>query len=276
MGQIERGTVAAVATHDPVWRRVRHEAGQVAEREPMLAGFLHGTVLDQPSLEAAVAQRVADRLGDQVVPSVHILHAFREALEDDPTLAEVIRVDVLAVYDRDPACFRLIEPILYFKGFHAICAHRLAHWLWAQDRRDFAYMLQSRSSSVFQTDIHPAVPVGRGIFIDHATGLVIGGTAVVGDNVSLLQGVTLGGTGKESGDRHPKIGCGVLIGAGAKILGNIHVGSCSRVASGSVVLKDVPENVTVAGVPARIVGEAGCPEPARSMDQILADLDGAG
>lgn len=261
-----------LASHDPVWSRIRAEAAEAARREPMLAGFLHATILDQPSLEDAVGQRLADRVGDDVVPAVHVRHAFRQALEADPSLSETLRIDILAVYDRDPACDRLIEPLLYFKGFHAIETHRLAHWLWGEGRRDLALMLQSRSSSVFQTDIHPRVPMGRGIFLDHATGLVIGGTARLGDNVSILQGVTLGGTGKEGGDRHPKIGCGVLIGAGAKILGNIAVGDCSRVAAGSVVLAEVPPNVTVAGVPARIVGEAGCPEPARSMDQILADL----
>jgi serine O-acetyltransferase len=175
------------------------------------------------------------------------------------------------VLDRDPACMRLIEPLLFFKGFHAIQTHRLAHALWKAGRRDLALYLQSRSSEIFQTDIHPAARIGNGIFLDHATGLVVGATALIEDNVSMLQDVTLGGTGKESGDRHPKIRHGVLIGAGAKILGNIEIGHCSRVASGSVVLHAVPNNKTVAGVPARVVGEAGCAEPARSMDQILAE-----
>src|SRR5262249_4895740 len=168
---------------------------------------------------------------------------------------------------------RCIEPVLYFKGFHAIQTHRLAHWLWNKGRKDFAYYLQSRSSSEFQCDIHPAAKIGRGIFLDHATGLVVGETAVIGDNVSILHGVTLGGTGKEGSDRHPKIGSGVLIGAGAKILGNIEIGHCSRVAAGSVVLKAVPPKTTVAGVPAKVVGEAGCPEPSRIMDQVIgADI----
>jgi serine O-acetyltransferase len=176
----------------------------------------------------------------------------------------------MAVFDRDPACTRLIEPFLYFKGFHALQAYRLAHALWKAGRRDFALYLQSRASEVFQVDINPAALIGKGIFLDHATGIVIGSTAVVEDDVSMLQGVTLGGTGKEVGDRHPKIRHGVLLGAGAKVLGNIEVGHCSRVASGSVVLQAVPHNKTVAGVPARVVGEAGCAEPARSMDQIIA------
>jgi serine O-acetyltransferase len=160
--------------------------------------------------------------------------------------------------------------VLYFKGFHAIQTHRLAHWLWHNGRKDFALYLQSRSSAIFQTDIHPASRLGKGIFIDHATGLVVGETALVEDNVSMLHGVTLGGTGKAGGDRHPKIRHGVLIGAGAKILGNIEVGHCSKVAAGSVLLTSIPNNKTVAGVPARIVGEAGCDEPSRAMDQLLA------
>jgi serine O-acetyltransferase len=177
----------------------------------------------------------------------------------------------VATLDRDPATHRVLEPVLYFKGFHAIQTHRLAHWLWSKGRRDFALYLQSRSSAVFQCDIHPAARVGRGIFLDHATGVVVGETAVIEDDVSILHDVTLGGTGKEAGDRHPKIRYGVMIGAGAKILGNIEVGHCARIAAGSVLLKSVPNNVTVAGVPARVVGRAGCPEPSRTMDQMLYD-----
>ena len=265
---------AAVLSYDPVWRRVREEADTIARREPALAGLIHATVLDQPTLEDAIAERVASRLADPQLNPTHIRNAFRDALDDEPTLADVFRVDMVAVFDRDAACERIIEPMLYFKGFHALAAHRVAHSLWTRGRRDFALMLQSRTSAALQVDIHPAVPMGRGIFIDHATGVVIGATATLGDDVSLLQGVTLGGTGKERGDRHPKIASGVLIGAGANILGNFEIGHCSRVAAGSVVLSAVPPNTTVAGVPAKIVGEAGCPEPSRSMDQILADLDG--
>ena len=189
-----------------------------------------------------------------------------------PAIGEIFRADIVAMFDRDPATNRYIEPVLYFKGFHAIQTHRLAHWLWGKGRKDFAYYLQSRSSAVFQCDIHPAARIGRGIFLDHATGLVVGETAVIDDDVSILHGVTLGGTGKEIGDRHPKIRNGVMIGAGAKILGNIEVGHCARVAAGSVVVKPVPNNVTVAGVPARVVGEAGCAEPSRIMDQMLYDV----
>jgi serine O-acetyltransferase len=163
--------------------------------------------------------------------------------------------------------------VLYYKGFHAIQAHRLAHWMWGKGRRDFAYYLQSRSSAVFQCDIHPNARIGRGIFLDHATGLVVGETAVIDDDVSILHDVTLGGTGKEHEDRHPKIRRGVMIGAGASVLGNIEVGHCARIAAGSVVIKPVPHNVTVAGVPARIVGEAGCAEPSRTMDQMLHGVE---
>jgi serine O-acetyltransferase len=177
----------------------------------------------------------------------------------------------MATVDRDPATHRLIEPVLYYKGFHAIQTHRLMHWLWQKGRHDFALYLQSRASAVFQCDIHPAARIGRGIFLDHATGLVVGETAVIEDDVSMLHGVTLGGTGKEHEDRHPKIRYGVMIGAGAKILGNIEVGHCARIAAGSVVIKPVPNNVTVAGVPAKVVGAAGCPEPARTMDQMFHD-----
>jgi serine O-acetyltransferase len=182
-----------------------------------------------------------------------------------------MRADIIAVAERDPATTRYLEPVLYYKGFHALQAHRLAHYLWHRGRKDFALYLQSQSSSVFGVDINPNTKVGKGIFIDHATGVVIGQTAVIDDDVSILQGVTLGGTGKEQGDRHPKIRRGVLLSAGAKVLGNIEVGSCARVAAGSVVLKPVPANVTVAGVPARVVGDAGCrdAEPSRSMNQMF-------
>ncbi|WP_182085081.1 serine O-acetyltransferase [Aureimonas sp. ME7] len=252
---------------DPIWTAVRDEAMAAGEREPVMAGFLYAAVLNHDTLEAALAHRIGQRLDHADLPACHIERAFEEMAASRADWGGVLRIDLQAVFDRDPACERYIEPLLYFKGFHAIQTHRLAHWLWHGGRKDFALYLQSRSSSVFQTDIHPAARMGRGIFLDHATGLVVGFTAAIGDNVSILQDVTLGGTGKEFGDRHPKIGNGVLIGAGAKILGNIKVGDCSKIASGSVVLAEVPPHSTVAGVPARIVGGSGCAEPARSMDQ---------
>jgi serine O-acetyltransferase len=271
MGQHQTRVKSALDKVDPVWARIRREAEDLARSEPELATFIYASVLHHAVLEASVVHRIAERLDHPDVSGELIRQAYTEAVGDDPTLGAAMRADIVAVVDRDPAANRYLEPLLYFKGFHAIETHRLAHWLWRHGRKDFAYYLQSRSSSVFQTDIHPAAHLGRGIFLDHATGLVVGETAVVDDNVSMLHDVTLGGTGKEEGDRHPKIGCGVMIGAGAKILGNIRVGYCARIAAGSVVLQPVPPKKTVAGVPAKVIGEAGCPEPARSMDQIFED-----
>jgi serine O-acetyltransferase len=261
---------SSISEIDPIWSRVRAEAVALASDEPALASFIWETVLNHGRLEDAIVHRVAERLGHPTVKEALIRQTYEEALADEPGLGAIFRVDLQAVFDRDPACERLIEPILHFKGFHAIQTHRLAHWLWRRGRRDFALYLQSRASEVFQVDIHPQVPMGRGVFFDHATGIVVGATAVIDDDVSILQGVTLGGTGKETGDRHPKIRRGVLIGAGAKVLGNIEVGHCARVAAGSVVLAAVPPRTTVAGVPARVVGEVQCPEPSRAMDQMLA------
>jgi serine O-acetyltransferase len=272
MAQFQTKPKNALDTVDPVWTRIRREAEAVVRHEPELASFIYSTILHHDSLEAAVVHRLAERLDHADVSGELIRQAYADALEADNGLGAAFRADIVATIDRDPAADRYLEPVLYFKGFHAIQTHRLAHWMWNKGRRDFALYLQSRSSVVFQCDINPAVPIGRGIFLDHATGLVVGQTAVIEDDVSILQDVTLGGTGKEDGDRHPKIRRGVLIGAGAKVLGNIEVGHCARIAAGSVVLKPVPHNTTVAGVPARVVGEAGCAEPSRTMDQLLHDL----
>lgn len=271
MAQHQAKHVNALDTVDPVWARMRKEADDIVRHEPELASFIYSAILHHDTLESVVVQRIAERLDHPDVSGELIRQAYLGALEDEPELGQLFRADIVATIDRDPAAHRIVEPVLYFKGFHAIQTHRLAHWLWQKDRRDFAYYLQSRASAVFQTDIHPAVRIGRGIFLDHATGLVVGETAVIGDDVSILQDVTLGGTGKEHGDRHPKIGRGVLISVGAKILGNITIGDCARVGAGSVVLKAVPPRTTVVGVPAKVVGEAGCPEPARSMDQLFYD-----
>ncbi|MBO6901963.1 MAG: serine O-acetyltransferase [Rhizobiaceae bacterium] len=257
---------------DPIWNSIRDEAREIVRGDPVLAAFMYAAILNQETLEDAVIHRIAERLDHPDLSADLIRQAFDAMLSDQPDWSSVVRVDIQAVYDRDPACDRFIMPVLYFKGFHAIQTHRLAHWLWNNGRKDFALYLQSRSSAVFQTDINPAAKMGKGIFIDHATDLVVGETAVIEDDVSILNGVTLGGTGKVTGDRHPKIRHGVLIGTGAKILGNIEVGHCTKVAAGSVVLKSVPNNKTVAGVPARIVGEAGCDEPSRMMDQLLAGI----
>jgi serine O-acetyltransferase len=258
-----------IASADLVWEQVQREAAAAMAGEPALTGFVFATIVNHSRLEDAIAHRVAQRLNHSDVDAGLILQTFQDVLDSQPDLSLSIRADLAAVYDRDPACTRYLEPLLFFKGFHALVTHRFAHELWRQGRKDFALYLQSQSSKIFSTDIHPAARFGRGIMLDHATGFVVGETAVVGDNCSFLHAVTLGGSGKVTGDRHPKIGAGVLIGAGAKVLGNIHVGNCALVAAGSVVLQDVPPHMTVAGVPARVVGPAGCAEPARSMDQML-------
>ena len=265
-----QSNVIAFADHNPVFARMQAEAQEIIRREPEIAGFIYSSVLNHETLESVVIHRVAARLAHADVPADLIRQAYADYVDADPYFGQAFHADLLAVFDRDPACTRLVEPILYFKGFHAIQAHRLAHALWKDGRHDFALYLQSRASAVFQTDVNPEAKIGKGVFLDHATGLVVGATAIIEDDVSMLQDVTLGGTGKDVGDRHPKVRHGVLIGAGAKILGNIEVGHCARIAAGSVVLHPVPHNKTVAGVPARIVGEAGCAEPARTMDQILA------
>ena len=264
-------SAGSVAQLDPVWQALRTEAEEIVEQDPSLSGFVFGNILNHKTLEDAVINRICQRLGQPEFSADMIRDVFREMRDDWKEWSEIVRVDIAAVYDRDPACTRFVEPILYFKGFHAIQTHRLAHWAWNKGRKDFALYLQSRSSEVFQTDINPQAKFGRGIFMDHATGIVVGATAVIGDDVSIMQEVTLGGTGKEGGDRHPKVGSGVLIGSGAKVLGNIEIGECSRVAAGALVVKPVPPKSTVAGVPARVVGVAGCSQPSRTMDQILAD-----
>jgi serine O-acetyltransferase len=264
---------ANVATYDPIWSAVRQEAEAAIRAEPALGGFIFATILSHDALEQAICHRIAQRLNHSDVDAGLINQMFQDVLETKPELGQSFRADLAAVYDRDPACTRYIEPLLYFKGFHALVVHRFAHELLKAGRRDFALYLQSQSSRIFAVDINPAARLGNGIMIDHGTGVVIGETAVVGDNCSLLQNVTLGGNGKEVGDRHPKIGNNVLLAAGAKVLGNIRVGHCSKVAAGSVVLKDVPDNKTVAGVPAKIVGDSGCPEPSLAMDQRLAPDD---
>lgn len=271
MPQSHIASVVGLGRNDPLFARIRIEAEEAARAEPALAAFLITSILNHDTLESALAHRIADRLDHPDVPAAFIRQLYDEALARESAIGDAFRADLVAVADRDPACKRVIEPALYFKGFHALQTHRLAHSLYRSGRRDLALYLQSRASSVFQVDINPAARIGKGIFLDHASSIVIGETCVIEDDVSILQGVTLGGTGKETGDRHPKIRHGVLIGAGAKVLGNIEIGHCSRVAAGSVVLASVPNNKTVAGVPARIVGEAGCAEPARSMNQILAE-----
>lgn len=260
---------AKLAEIDPVWARIMREAEEAVVEEPLLGGLIHYSVLHHPTLERALSYRVSLKLANGEMSEQIVREICDEAYGSEPDLAMAARADITATFERDPACHRFLQPLLFFKGFQAIQAHRIANWLWKQGRKDLSYFFQMRCSEVFGIDIHPAATIGRGIMIDHAHSIVIGETAVVGDNVSMLHSVTLGGTGKEEEDRHPKIGNGVLIGAGAKVLGNIRVGHCSRIAAGSVVLEEVPPCTTVAGVPARIVGKAGCDQPSVEMDQLL-------
>jgi serine O-acetyltransferase len=251
---------------DPVWSRIRSEASEMAEKEPAMSGFLHAVLLNFDRLEDAVASHLSEKLANAEFGARSLCEVFEEAFDGNETVADAMRADIVAHFDRDPACRAYLDAVLYFKGFLSLQTYRAANWLIGQDRRGMALYLQNRASEVFQADIHPAAQIGKGIFIDHATGVVIGETAIVGDDVSMLHGVTLGGSGKEGGDRHPKIGNGVLISVGAKVLGNIRVGDCAKIGGGSVVLTDVPAYTTAVGVPAKIVGKVTTPEPSRQMD----------
>ncbi len=256
---------------DPIWERIRLEAAEEADAEPLLASHLHATILNHKSLENALSFHLANKLSSPTLQAICLMELFSEAMESDSWIVEAIRADLQAVIDRDPACDRMSVPLLFFKGYHAIQSYRIAHWLWERGRRVLALTLQSRISEVLSVDFHPAARIGKGLLLDHATGVVVGETAVIGNNVSMLHAVTLGGTGKERGDRHPKIGDGVLIGAGAKLLGNIKIGECAKIGAGSVVLNDVPPHSTAVGVPARVVGLARSNQPAMEMDHRVCD-----
>lgn len=262
-----------ITSVDPVWDRIKDDAQQAVANEPLIGGFVHATILHHASIEKALSYRIAAKLSSNEMSMMVVREVVQQAYAADPKLVEAARADLVAIYERDPACHRLLQPILYFKGYQAVQAYRVGHHLWTTGKHDLAYFFQMRVSEIFGVDIHPGAKIGKGIMIDHAHSIVIGETAVVGDNVSMLHSVTLGGTGKEEEDRHPKIGDGVLIGAGAKVLGNIKIGHCSRIAAGSVVLEEVPPCKTVAGIPARIVGEAGCDQPSVSMNHMLGPWD---
>jgi serine O-acetyltransferase len=267
---MDRAVVKNTAEHrsvDPVWARIREAAQAAASGEPGLAGTLHATILSQSRFEGALSYHLASLVGTTEVPAALIRQIFDEALNSDLGIGLAARADIVAVAERDPACTSHLDPLLWFKGYHALQTYRVGHWLWRQDRQALAHYLQSRASSLFALDIHPGAVIGKSIFLDHGTGIVIGETAVVEDGVSMLHGVTLGGTGKERGDRHPKVRRGVLLGAGATVLGNIEIGACAKIAAGSVVLEPVPAGCTAAGVPARIIGCVDVPEPALEMDQ---------
>ena len=251
---------------DEIWETIRREAAEDIANEPMLAGFLYATIINHDTMEAALSFLLASKLGSSTLPETSVRDLIDEAYREDKTIAESIREDIAAVCQRDPACRGYSSILLNYKGYHALQAYRAAHYFWNQNRKALATYLQSRISEVFATDIHPAARIGRGILIDHATSVVIGETAVVEDYVSMLHEVTLGGTGKESGDRHPKVRRGVLISAGAKILGNVEIGENAKVGAGAVVLEDVRPHTTVVGVPAKEVGVPSSDSPALDMN----------
>ena len=248
----QRLEVIDPAAAPPVWAALRNEAHAASKNEAALASLLAAVILNHKNLGDALSYQLARKLGDQELRAMSIRDIAEEAFDSDPALVETAEADLRAVFERDPACKGYVQPFLFFKGFQALQTQRVAHWLWKQGRETLAFYLQSRSSEIFQVDIHPATVIGKGVFIDHGTGIVIGETAVIGDDVSMLQGVTLGGTGAERGDRHPKIGKGVLLGAGAKVLGNITIGNNSIIGANAVVIRDVPDHSTVVGVPGRI------------------------
>lgn len=252
---------------DHVWSRMRVEAASAAAEEPSLASFLHSTILNHQTFSAALSYRLAQKVSDREMNSMLWREVCDTVFADEPGVVAAALIDLRAVYKRDPACHEYMQPFLYFKGYLSLQAHRVSNWLWRHERKALALFLQSRISEQFAVDIHPAVPFGKGVFIDHATGIVIGETAQIGDDVSILQNVTLGGTGKEDGDRHPKIRRGALISVGAKVLGNIVIGEGAKVAAGSVVLSSVDAHCTVAGVPARPVGACAENNPSETMDQ---------
>jgi serine O-acetyltransferase len=267
----QRLEVINPAAAPPVWAALLNEAAAASRDEPALASLIATVILNHKTLADSLSYQLARKLGDQELRGMTLREVAQEAYAAEPALVETAEADLRAVFERDPACRGYLQPFLFFKGFLALQTQRISHWLWRQNRETLAFHLQSRTSELFQVDIHPATRIGRGVFVDHGTGIVIGETAVIGDGVSMLQGVTLGGTGAERGDRHPKIGNGVLLGAGAKVLGNILIGDYAKIASGSVVLKPVPAGCTAAGVPARLVNCPTCNEPARSMDHTLAE-----
>ena len=261
-----------VAICDPIWSAMREQAEQMAESEPALASFVHATILNHERLEDALSYHLAKKVGGDDLSPMMAREIFEDVLKAEPEIGEAVRADLSAVFERDPACHSYAQAFLFFKGFHAVQVYRIAHWLFTNKRQSLALFLQSRMSEIFAIDIHPAARIGRGIMIDHGTGVVVGETAVIEDDVSMLHGVTLGGTGKEEGDRHPKVRRGVLLSAGVKVLGNIEIGEYSRVGAGSVVLKPVPPHCTVAGVPAKIIGCPGCDRPSQEMNQMI-DMD---
>jgi len=252
---------------DTLWQTICAEVRDSARDEPVLASYFYTAVLSHDSLETALSNNLAQLLGNSVVSALVIRQLFVEAMAADRTISINMRRDLLAHYERDPACEKYSMPLLYFKGFHAVQVYRVAHWLWQHQRRELARYLQNQMSEIFAVDIHPGATIGGGLMVDHATGVVIGETTIIEDDVSILHSVTLGGSGCGVGARHPTIRRGVLISVGAKILGNIEVGAGAKVGAGSLVLESVAPHTTVAGVPARVVGTPREAQPALVMDQ---------
>ena len=252
---------------DELWQQLKSEAEAVTKEEPLLASYVYACVLNHESLQSALSFILANKLSDDVMPVATVRELFDDAFSASPKNIEHAACDIKAVYERDAAICSYLPVNLYLKGFQSIQVHRLAHFLRQNNRKELALFIQSRNSEVFSVDIHPACVMGHGIMFDHATGIVIGETSVIEDNVSILQQVTLGGTGNEQGDRHPKIRSGVLISAGAKVLGNIEIGEGAKIGAGSVVLSDVAAHTTVVGVPARAIGKPTSDSPAETMQQ---------
>ncbi|XP_048231101.1 serine acetyltransferase 2-like isoform X2 [Ricinus communis] len=250
---------------DPIWDEVREEAKLEAEKEPILSSFLYASILSHDCLEQALAFVLANRLQNPTLLATQLFDTISCVIMHNRSIQRSIRLDAQAFKDRDPACLSYCSALLYLKGYHSLQSYRVAHVLWNQGRKLLASALQSRISEVFGVDIHPAAKIGEGILLDHGTGVVIGETAVVGNRVSLMHGVTLGGTGKEVGDRHPKIGDGALIGACATILGNIQIGEGAMIAAGSLVLKDVDAHSMMAGTPAKVIGYVNEKDPSLTM-----------
>ncbi len=264
---VEESNIADIRAAGSLWKAIRHEVKLRADFEPIMSTFFHATVLNHDTFEGALSFLLAGKIDSPVVSAMAIREIIDEAYQEDRSIIRAAEIDIKAIRTRDPACNSYSTPLLFYKGFHALQTYRVAHWLWHQERHSLAFYFQNQMSQIFGVDIHPAAKIGCGIMLDHATGIVIGETAIVEDDVTMLHGVTLGGTGKEQGDRHPKVRQGVLIGASASIIGNIEIGTGAKVGAGSVVMSDVPEHVTVAGVPAVVVGRPFGDSPAEDVDQ---------
>ena len=267
----EESNIAEIASAGSLWQAMRREVKARAEFEPIMATYFQATVLNHDTLEGSLSFLLASKLDSSVVSSMALREIIQDAFANEASLTRAAEIDIKATRDRDPACNSYSTPFLFYKGFQALQIHRVAHWLWIQERHSLAFFLQNQVSTIFGVDIHPAARIGCGIMLDHATGLVIGETAIVEDDVSILHGVTLGGTGKESDDRHPKVRSGVMIGANASIIGNIEIGEGAKVGAGSVVMKDVPPHVTVAGIPAKVIGKLNQECDGRDMEQCFFD-----